>query len=91
MYLEQGPAAHGWDQDQAWTGARLATLTGRKFHVSCSVSGATRLMRRPGFTPQVPVRRAAERDEQAVAVWRPGRRQKHQGGLRGLHLLRVAP
>lgn len=22
--LEQGPAAHGWDQDQVWTGARVA-------------------------------------------------------------------
>jgi transposase len=69
-YLDQGPAAHGWDQDQVWTGARVATLIGRKFHVSYSVSGATRLMRRLGFTPQVPARRVAERDEQAVTAWR---------------------
>jgi transposase len=69
-YLEEGPAAHGWDQDQVWTGARVATLIGRKFHVSYSVSAATRLMRRLGFTPQIPARRAAERDEQAVASWR---------------------
>ncbi|WP_348534165.1 winged helix-turn-helix domain-containing protein [Kitasatospora sp. MAA19] len=27
-------------------------------------------MHRLGFTPQVPVRRATERDEQAVAAWR---------------------
>ncbi|MET8630833.1 winged helix-turn-helix domain-containing protein [Kitasatospora sp. NPDC004669] len=47
-----------------------ATLIGRRFHVSYSVSGATRLMRRLGFTPQVPTRRAAERDEQVVAAWR---------------------
>ncbi|MFD6181977.1 hypothetical protein [Streptomyces goshikiensis] len=38
-YLEQGPATHGWDQDQVWPGARVATLIGRKFHVSYSVSG----------------------------------------------------
>jgi transposase len=69
-YLEEGPGAHGWDQDQVWTGARVATLIGRKFHVSYSVSAATRLMRRLGFTPQVPARRAAERDEQAVAAWK---------------------
>ncbi|MEV6054318.1 winged helix-turn-helix domain-containing protein [Streptomyces sp. NPDC052107] len=69
-YLEEGPAAHGWDQDQVWTGARVAALIGRKFHVSYSVSGATRLMRRLGFTPQVPARRAAERDEQAVTAWK---------------------
>ncbi|MFE9926827.1 winged helix-turn-helix domain-containing protein [Streptomyces sp. NPDC005774] len=55
-----------------WTGARVATLIGRKFHVSYSVSGATRLMRRLGFTPQMPGRRAAERDEQAVAAWKEG-------------------
>ncbi|MFF7442879.1 winged helix-turn-helix domain-containing protein [Streptomyces sp. NPDC008122] len=35
-----------------------------------SVSGATRLMHRLGFSPQVPARRSAEHDEQAVAVWR---------------------
>jgi transposase len=69
-YLEEGPAAHGWDQDQVWTGARVATLIGRKFHVSYSVSGATRLMRRLGYTPQRPARRAAERDEQAIVSWR---------------------
>uniref|UniRef100_A0AAU2VGW9 Winged helix-turn-helix domain-containing protein n=1 Tax=Streptomyces sp. NBC_00003 TaxID=2903608 RepID=A0AAU2VGW9_9ACTN len=48
----------------------MATLTGRKFHVSYSVSGATRLMRRRGFTPQMPARHVAERNEQAVAVWK---------------------
>ncbi|MFT9480570.1 winged helix-turn-helix domain-containing protein [Streptomyces sp. 11-1-2] len=69
-YLEQGPAAHGWTEDQVWTAARVATLIGRKFHVSYSVSGATRLMRRLGFTPQMPARRVAERDEQAVTGWK---------------------
>ncbi|MFB7915936.1 helix-turn-helix domain-containing protein [Streptomyces sp. NPDC056061] len=33
-YLEEGPNAHGWAEDQVWTAARVATLTGRKFHVS---------------------------------------------------------
>ncbi|WP_107490354.1 winged helix-turn-helix domain-containing protein [Streptomyces sp. CB02959] len=69
-YLEEGPAAHGWVEDQVWTASRVATLIGRKFHVSYSVSGATRLMHRLGFSPQVPARRVAERDEQAVSVWR---------------------
>jgi transposase len=69
-YLEQGPAAHGWVEDQVWTAARVATLIGRKFHVSYSVSGATRLIRRLGFSPQVPARRVAERDEQAVTTWK---------------------
>ncbi|WP_425589007.1 helix-turn-helix domain-containing protein [Streptomyces similanensis] len=38
-YLDEGPAAHGWVEDQVWTAARVATLIGRKFHVSCSVPG----------------------------------------------------
>ncbi|WP_443051306.1 IS630 family transposase [Streptomyces sp. NBC_00190] len=70
VYLEEGPAAHGWVEDQVWTASRVATLIGRKFHISYSVSGATRLMHRLGFSPQVPARRVAERDEQAVTVWR---------------------
>ncbi|WP_280855018.1 MULTISPECIES: winged helix-turn-helix domain-containing protein [unclassified Streptomyces] len=78
--LEQGLAAHGWVEDQAWTASRVA---GRKFHISYSVSGTTRLMHRLGFSPQVPARRVAEHDEQAVAAWKeaawaevkgPGRR-----------------
>lgn len=68
--LEEGPTAHGWDQNQVWTGARVATLIGREFHIAYSVSGATRLMRRLGFTPQMPRRRAAERDEAVVAAWK---------------------
>nr|WP_232837553.1 winged helix-turn-helix domain-containing protein [Streptomyces atratus] len=67
---EQGPAAHGWVEDQVWTAARVATLIGRKFQVSYSVSGATRLMHRLGFSPQVPARRVTDRDERAVTVWK---------------------
>ncbi|WP_302186193.1 winged helix-turn-helix domain-containing protein [Streptomyces sp. ADI95-16] len=70
VYLEEGPAAHGWVEDQVWTASRVVTLIGRKFHISYSVSGATRLMHRLGFSPQVPARRVAERDEQAVSTWR---------------------
>ncbi len=41
-YLEQGPAAHGWVEDQVWTAARVATLIGRKFHVSYTASRVQR-------------------------------------------------
>lgn len=33
-YLDEGPAAHGWVEDQVWAAARVATLIGRKFHIS---------------------------------------------------------
>ena len=68
--LDAGPAAYGWTANQCWTGARVARLIGRLFHMSYSVSGATLLMRRLGYSPQVPAHRAAERDEQAVRAWK---------------------
>jgi transposase len=68
--LDEGPAAFGWDEDQVWTGARVAKLIGRKFHVPYSADAAVRLIRRLGFTPQMPARRAAQRDEIAIAAWK---------------------
>ncbi|MER6976812.1 winged helix-turn-helix domain-containing protein [Streptomyces carpinensis] len=69
----------------------MAALIGR-IHVSDSISGATRLMRRLGFTPQVPARRAAERNEQAIASWREATwaqvKPNHEGGLPGMDLFR---
>ncbi|GAA3905871.1 hypothetical protein GCM10022207_89090 [Streptomyces lannensis] len=53
-----------------WTAARARTLIGRKFHISYSVSGVTRLLHRMGYSVQMPARPAAERDEDAIAAWR---------------------
>jgi transposase len=68
--LERGPAAHGWAEDQRWTLARVAALIGRLFHVRYTLRGVSYLLHRIGFSPQVPVHRAAERDEAAIAAWR---------------------
>ena len=43
---------------------------GRLFHVRYTLRGTSYLLHRIGFTPQVPVHRAAERDEDAIAAWR---------------------
>jgi transposase len=67
--LERGPLVHGW-ADQRWTLARIKTLIGRLFHVSYTVEGIWRLLRRHGWSRQQPARRAIERDDQAVEVWR---------------------
>jgi transposase len=69
-WLEEGPAAHGWTDDQVWTAARVRTLIGRKFHISYSVSGVTRLLHRMGYSVQMPARPAAERDEDTITAWR---------------------
>ena len=68
--LEAGPAAYGWDGDQRWTLARVATLIGRLFHVSYTLRGVSYLLHRIGFSPQVPAHRALERDEDAITRWR---------------------
>ena len=68
--LDKGPAAWGWAEDQRWTLERVTTLIGRLFHVRYTLRGTSYLLHRIGFTPQVPVHRAAERDEKAIAAWR---------------------
>ena len=68
--LKRGPFAHGFGDDQRWTLKRIKLLIGRLFHVGYTVEGVWALMRRHGWTCQAPVRRAVERDEEAVAVWK---------------------
>ncbi|WP_425508456.1 IS630 family transposase [Streptomyces roseirectus] len=65
--LDRGPVAHGWP-DQTWTLSRIKTLIGRRFHKSYTVQGVAVLLKRHGWTCQVPARRAVERDEQAVRL-----------------------
>ena len=57
-------------RDQRWTLERVTTLIGRLFHVRYTLRGTGYLLHRIGYSPQVPVHRAAERDEAAVAAWR---------------------
>jgi Transposase and inactivated derivatives len=68
--LEAGPAAHGWDEDQRWTLARIAEVIHRRFGVDYTLAGVDLLLHRLGWSVQVPTRRAAERDEAAIAAWR---------------------
>ncbi|HWH01062.1 MAG TPA: winged helix-turn-helix domain-containing protein [Pilimelia sp.] len=65
--LEEGPAAAGWDEDQRWTLARIRTLIGRIFHLTVSIATVWQMLHRAGYTPQQPIHRAAERDEQTIA------------------------
>jgi len=70
LELKKGPLAHGFAGDQRWTLGRVKTLIGRLFHVGYTVEGVWKLLRRHGWSCQVPVRRATERDEEAVAAWK---------------------
>jgi transposase len=69
--LQAGPAAYGYD-DQDWTLARIGDLIEERFGVSYTPQGVAVLLHRMGWSVQVPARRAAERDEEAIATWKPG-------------------
>jgi transposase len=68
--LEQGPAAAGYGEDQRWTLARVVALIATMFHLRVGITTAWQAMRRLGYTPQMPIHRAIERDEAAIAHWR---------------------
>ena len=67
--LEAGPAAQGWE-DQCWTLARITEVIWRRFGAEYTLAGADLLLHRIGWSVQFPARRAAERDEAAIATWR---------------------
>ncbi|MGW2311834.1 winged helix-turn-helix domain-containing protein [Actinomadura luteofluorescens] len=68
--LNRGPAAHGYADDQCWTLGRIAALIKGLFGVEYTLPGVSLLLRRNGWSVQVPGRRAIERDDQAVEVWK---------------------
>jgi transposase len=70
VVLEAGPAVWGWDEDQCWTLARIAEVVRRRFGVDYTLAGLDLLLHRIGWSVQVPARRAAERDEEQITVWK---------------------
>ncbi|MFE2134729.1 winged helix-turn-helix domain-containing protein [Streptomyces sp. NPDC059466] len=50
--------------------AWIKTLIGRLFHVSYTVEGTWRLLKRHGWSWQQPTGRAIERDEDVGEVWK---------------------
>ncbi|WP_103543389.1 winged helix-turn-helix domain-containing protein [Streptomyces sp. SM1] len=66
--LRQGPTAHGWD-DQRWTLARISRLVQERYGPSYSPGGMWQLLRRLGWSWQVPQGRAIQWDEEAIAAW----------------------
>ena len=68
--LERGPAAAGYGEDQRWTLMRVVALIATVFHLRVSITTAWQAMRRLGYTAQLPIHRAAERDEAAIEAWR---------------------
>lgn len=68
-FLWHGAEAYGFRGD-VWTCGRVAGVIREEFDVSYSNSQVSRLLKRLGWTPQVPITRAIRRDEEAIARWR---------------------
>lgn len=69
MRLREGPGAYGY-QNNLWTLPRVARVVEVEFGEKLSTSESWRLLRRMGWSSQKPIRKARERDEQAIEKWK---------------------
>jgi len=68
-FLWHGPESYGFRGD-VWTCERVAGVLYEEFGVTYSQSQVSRLLKRLGWTPQIPVIRAIQRDKEAIERWR---------------------
>jgi transposase len=67
--LSHGAEAYGF-RGLVWTCGRIAKVIEEEFGVAYHKCQVSRLLKRLGWTPQMPIRRASQRDEQAIERWR---------------------
>lgn len=67
--LWHGAEAYGF-RGNVWTCARIAKVIHRELGVTYHKDHVSRLMQELGWTPQVPITRAIQRDEAAIEHWR---------------------
>src|SRR5947209_9144626 len=68
-FLWHGAESYGFRGD-VWTCERVAGVLDEEFGVSYSKSQVSRLLKGIGWTPQVPITGAIQRDEEAIERWR---------------------
>ena len=68
-FLWHGAEAYGFRGD-VWTCPRIAQVIRWEFGVSYHKDHVSRLMKELGWTPQIPITRAVQRDEEAIERWR---------------------
>lgn len=68
-FLSHGAEAYGF-RGEVWTCARVARVIALEFAVSYHKAHVSRLLQELNWTPQKPVERACQRDEQKIAQWR---------------------
>ncbi len=68
-FLGHGAEAYGF-RGEVWTCPRIAKVLRQEYDVPYSRSQVSRLMKELHWTPQVPLTRALQRDEQVIEHWR---------------------
>jgi transposase len=68
-FLWHGPEAYGF-RGEVWTCARVAKVIEEEFGGAYHKGHVARLLKELHWTPQVPIRRAIQRDEEAIERWR---------------------
>jgi transposase len=67
-FLWHGPEAYGF-RGEVWTCPRVARVLREEFGVGYSRSQVARILKGLGWTPQVPITRAIQRDEVVIERW----------------------
>jgi transposase len=70
--LDQGAESFGF-QGNVWTSARVATVIEHTWQVHYHQAHVNRILHQIGWTPQKPVVKATQRDEEAIATWQAER------------------
>lgn len=68
-FLRHGAEAYGF-RGEVWTCQRVAQVIEWEFGVCYHKDHVSRLLKGLGWTPQIPMTRAVQRDEAAIARWR---------------------
>lgn len=80
--LMKGSQAQGY-ATEIWTTGRIAAVIEKLFSVRYHANHVARLMHRLGWSYQKPARRALERDEDAIELWKKRRWPALKKTLRG--------
>lgn len=71
-YLSHGAESYGF-RGEVWTCSRIVQVIREEYGVSYSPSHVSRLLKALHWTPQIPLTRALQRDEEAIRRWREER------------------
>lgn len=70
--MAQGPRAHGF-RSELWTLPRITVLIKKEFGIEYHFAHVSKILKRMKMSPQKPVLRARERNEEKIEQWRTER------------------